>query len=70
MERGGTGGFGHVRHFSDHLVERSGGRSIFVDVRRVEKIFSGALEVVLSAERIEKTGRGTEVGDCGALVTC
>ena len=70
MERGGSGGFGHVGHFSDHLVERSGGRSIFVDVRRVEQILSGTLEIVLGAERIEQTGRGTEVGDCGALVTC
>jgi hypothetical protein len=51
-------------------VERSGIGSILVDVRRVEEILSGALEVVLSAERIEKPGRGTEVGDCGALVTC
>lgn len=70
MERGGPGGFGHVRHFSNHLVERSGIGSIFVDVRRVEEILSGAFEIVLGAERIEKTGRGTEVGDCGALVTC
>jgi hypothetical protein len=38
------------------LVERSGRRSIFVNVRRVEKILSGTLEVVLGAERIEKTG--------------
>ena len=57
-------------HFSNHLVERRGRRGIFVDVRRVEKILSGTLEVVLGAERVEKTGRGTEVGDCGALVTC
>jgi len=52
-----------VRHFPDHLVEGSGIGSIFVDVRRVEEILSGALKVVLGAERIEKTGRGTEVGD-------
>jgi hypothetical protein len=56
-----------VGHFSDHLVERSGRVSIFVDVRRVEKVLSRTLEVVLGAERIEKTGRGTEVGDCRSV---